>query len=507
MKYEYVFSLIKNNKWIVFYFLFLTIFLLFVHTRGIVLYDEGYILNSALRTINGEVPYKDFHFVYTPGSIYIVLVGFFLFGKSVLAERLITVAFAILTSFLLLMIARKISKNKFYQALTVSFYIVWGPLHTNFSWPVTYAVFSGILTSYFWLNGVEKQRKIFFHLAGTATLLTFLFKQNFGFAIIICCLISFIITREIRKVKFIITYFVGFSIPLLIFLLYLFQTKALFPFFDDFYIFTIKRIVVDGTLSTSFIYHESPVLLFAKFGFYILPVICSCYAIFLSFKKKNNLLFLPIFCLLYYFFGIRPTTDYIHVTPLLAITSIPFVQCVASIHNRRIKKFLFLSMIILIGIGFYRGLWNGYYKWEEPLIKSGSFMNNNNIRIWVDENKKIFINQYVSYIDSYTKPSDYIFVNEYEPFLYFVVNRKNPTKFDIVGPNLFYKHYEKEVIFYLIKNRVQVIVTYTNWKSSFLAEYIKNHYVIDKEIGGYLLWKKNDNKISKESESRASIVD
>ncbi len=49
----------KHFSYILSILLFLII-LIFFHFRGVIFYDEGYILNSALRVAHGEVPYRDF---------------------------------------------------------------------------------------------------------------------------------------------------------------------------------------------------------------------------------------------------------------------------------------------------------------------------------------------------------------------------------------------------------------------------------------------------------------
>ena len=54
----------------------LLILLSFFHLKGIIPYDEGWVLHPAVRFLQGDVPYKDFHFIYTPGSIFIA--AFFL---------------------------------------------------------------------------------------------------------------------------------------------------------------------------------------------------------------------------------------------------------------------------------------------------------------------------------------------------------------------------------------------------------------------------------------------
>jgi uncharacterized membrane protein len=51
-------------------------------------YDEGIILCGADRVLHGELPYRDFWTMYSPGQYYILSILFRLIGRSLLTERL-----------------------------------------------------------------------------------------------------------------------------------------------------------------------------------------------------------------------------------------------------------------------------------------------------------------------------------------------------------------------------------------------------------------------------------
>lgn len=57
----------RNNFFIPFVFFFFLFFVLaFFQTKGIILYDEGYILTAAQRIVDGQIVYRDFDFAYMP---------------------------------------------------------------------------------------------------------------------------------------------------------------------------------------------------------------------------------------------------------------------------------------------------------------------------------------------------------------------------------------------------------------------------------------------------------
>jgi hypothetical protein len=71
---------------IVFLLSYLLLFLGMPRRPGI--YDEGIVLTGAMRVVAGQIPYRDFYFIYGPAEIYIVAGLFKIFGPSLLAERL-----------------------------------------------------------------------------------------------------------------------------------------------------------------------------------------------------------------------------------------------------------------------------------------------------------------------------------------------------------------------------------------------------------------------------------
>jgi hypothetical protein len=52
------------------------------------LYDEGIVLTGAMRVAAGQIPHRDFYFIYGPAEVYILAGLFKIFGPSLLAERL-----------------------------------------------------------------------------------------------------------------------------------------------------------------------------------------------------------------------------------------------------------------------------------------------------------------------------------------------------------------------------------------------------------------------------------
>jgi hypothetical protein len=69
-------------------FLVSYLFLFFGMMRRPGMYDEGIVLTAAMRVAAGQVPHRDFYFIYGPAEIYVLAGLFKAFGPSVLVERL-----------------------------------------------------------------------------------------------------------------------------------------------------------------------------------------------------------------------------------------------------------------------------------------------------------------------------------------------------------------------------------------------------------------------------------
>ena len=74
-------------------FLISYLVLFFGMTRRPGMYDEGIVLTGAMRVAAGQIPHRDFYFIYGPAEAYILAGLFKVFGTSLLAERLFDLFF------------------------------------------------------------------------------------------------------------------------------------------------------------------------------------------------------------------------------------------------------------------------------------------------------------------------------------------------------------------------------------------------------------------------------
>jgi hypothetical protein len=331
--------------------------------------DEGYILHSAQRLHSGEIPYKDFNFIYTPGSIYVISAVFCLLGESILTGKIIVIFIAAITSIFIYLISYRIVKIRPLAISSVLIYLAWGPSHINFPFPVNFCIFTGITSLYIFLKIVEKPT-IFYHvLLGIMVFITFYFKQNFGFALFWDYLILFILFKKIRTKK-IILFFFAFFIGLAIFLLYLILTQSISGFITySNYAYTEYFIL--HTVVAPFPYDlANPVGIVLKMFVYLLPLILSIFTIVISLSSRNKIEWIAssLFVLFYYLVGIYPSTDYVHISPLLSLVGLPLV--ILS-NYKKFKLYIVIYVLIICVIigGFYTAFFKGYYRWGAPMTQ------------------------------------------------------------------------------------------------------------------------------------------
>lgn len=490
------------NKIVVFVSFFI---LLFFFNRGFAYYDEGFILHATQRVMRGEIPYKDFDLIYTPATIYLTAAAFKIFGESVLSGRILMFLVGLLTSYLIYIISFRATKNSLTSFLSVLIYLGWGPTHINFPWPSMLVLTAAVAA----LWALPR-----YYLVGLLTAVVFLIKQNFGVAVFLSVVIGLEWTRGIRGIR---EFFLGIITGLAPFLGYLLLTNSLAGFLDNFYFYTIKRFLFEGAALTPF---PSGV----KGLFYLLPGLISLVAILLAFKKHKKLLTLPVFTLLFYLFGIRPTTDFVHLTTLMSITGLPlsvifsnfqissskkqtkFKSQLNNFSKKTSKKFLkfnnlrfvwrtcwLIFGVLLIGLGFYTGLFKNYYRWDSPIIKQNFFVSNPKAKILVDQKFYEVIPRLVSEIKRKSGKEDYIFIFPNASMFYFLTGRKNPTRFIGLAHNFQTRAQEQEIIKALQSKNVRLVLTnepIVGNDYKIIRKYILDNFKKKKEIFEFSLWER-----------------
>jgi hypothetical protein len=154
-------------------------------TQVVNAYDEGFVLYGASRILNGDVPYKDFWLVYTPGQFYAVAGLFAMFGESVLTERIWDTIARLSLVIGVYLVAAALSPPKIAIIPSIVVTIWLGPVEYY-----GYAVFPSLSFSIFGafclLKYISSGQLYWLIASGLAVGMAIIFRHDIGFYAFIC---------------------------------------------------------------------------------------------------------------------------------------------------------------------------------------------------------------------------------------------------------------------------------------------------------------------------------
>ncbi len=142
------------------------------------IYDEGIMLEGAVRVGHGEVPYRDFYAIYTPGGFYTLAGVFRLFGRSILVERIWDALVRLAVCLVVLAIGRRVlTKTASYFCCLLTAVV----LQTcGYSGSQPEAMFFSLLGILLLLHSLPENRADWVFLSGTVTGIAALYRHNIG---------------------------------------------------------------------------------------------------------------------------------------------------------------------------------------------------------------------------------------------------------------------------------------------------------------------------------------
>jgi hypothetical protein len=166
------------------------------YNRGAWLSVIGYSVSPAERVLQGEVPYRDFLYNYTPGMLWLNALLMRLFGVSLMTIHVGLLVFKVATLMILYFVAKRLVGV--WAALVpvalslswIGYKYIFGVFPTQYSMPF---ILLGII---FMLTYDEGGRLRFLFLSGLSVGIVFLFKYNVGILLFACGTLAIII-REL----------------------------------------------------------------------------------------------------------------------------------------------------------------------------------------------------------------------------------------------------------------------------------------------------------------------
>lgn len=202
------------------------------------LVDEGFTNYGAQRLLAGQIPHKDFFFLWSPGILYWHALWQKIFGASLLAGRFSQLLFCSLIVFCVPLISKLHLKTSVAGA---NFAACCATLWGFALWNMPYASWYAIAFCYLALLALRRN----FFLAGVLFSLSFWMKQNVGILSPVFLLLLYLWLgkfAEIRKVLF------GFVLGLMPGFIYFYSHRAFFAFYRQVFLFpfTYKNVMALG---------------------------------------------------------------------------------------------------------------------------------------------------------------------------------------------------------------------------------------------------------------------
>lgn len=215
-----------------------TLFGWLFNRESVLNYSIGYNLYGAERVVDGETPYRDFHTLYPPATLYLNAAVFKLFGITLYNALFGVFVFKVLTAMTLYLCGAKIMPRSWAVIAALSSLIWLRPNGPFKAVPMHYGALFLALALFFLLNNLSKRNRGWLLLAGLSLGVLTLFKHNIGgyalLGTLICVLFDdgrgeFKVDDVARNYRRALIVAAGFAAPVAPVLVYMAARDALLP--------------------------------------------------------------------------------------------------------------------------------------------------------------------------------------------------------------------------------------------------------------------------------------
>ncbi len=515
----------KANPLIVASLIFIILFLLSFLTREIrpLACDMGEFVNNPLRILYGDLPYKDFWLLFSPGEVYLPALIYRIFGINTDILRISMILFSCLSVFLPFYLGRYLFKSNIHSIILSLLYFFTSVI-SNYEVPeyIHFYMFFIFASCIFMIRYFKemKTRDIFLSglLIGGAFYFRF-YEAGAGLAGLCTSLLLFVIIEKIsfKKSLSLFSLFVsGTLIPIIITLLFfinmlptLFRaiviesvsngTSMSIPYFAQFYesfdlfLKDISLLLVHFGFGSmiELIFHflkSLPILFFYLIPFLILPLFIIY--IFTKPDKKSFLI-----AAVFFFWGLfsmpkgfgRPDLAHLSLPVMPFLVFLYFSVLILNYHDvsTKIKKIyikLSIGIIAVMSIMIIMPVFKIMFLIENPIYKVHTLHGTLSYKTQKEaqEVKKVY-----EYIEKNTRHGDYIFVTPWDgaPF-YVITYRKDPTYYDSMNDLILRPSVEKQenICADILSHKTKLIIHSIDWgydnkpeqKFSVACAYLKN---------------------------------
>jgi hypothetical protein len=495
--------------------------------RSVNLLDEGSTAAQALRIVNGELIYRDFFTVVTPGSYYTVAWLLQIFGERLMVLRWTALVTGLLIVLVTTIVARRVMAWPF-AAGAALMTTVWGWFLVTPNYYSLQAALLALMALACYLQRARGSSEKWIVAAGVMTGLTALVKQNVGAYAAVALLASIWVVRlfESRwnlrgRMRASAMFIAGICIPVVPALLLLIAAGAGPYLYESWVFYPLAKYPERFALPYPAFFEPLPEHgtseRWVRFVIF-LPVIVYPLTAIAMIRARERQALLPIALMglllllqswpradvAHILFGLQPT--FILFAYLLSLGARRLAATVGEpppegggyISRGYIGRNVAATAVMLVPLALL--LWNGYKRtdWEYAnyVAHLGANRGSGVTTIPIEANR---IDAVTRYIAEHTAPDDPIFVVPWAAGFYFLTDRANPTRTDFMlfaDPELYpcllsrlEQHPPKYVIYgYTWDVDEKRFRDY----AAPIDRYIRSRYTIESGVDGYEIWRRID---------------
>jgi hypothetical protein len=507
-------------------------------------YDEAIGIYGARSVMNGEIPYRDFWTIYSPGYFYFLAFFLNLLNWHVITERIVTIAFLILPAVGVFFITKKIIDMRA-SVLAFILTIIWTGNFPFFGKSAPVVLSLALLSIVIVFKYIERRKRTYLFLSGLVTGLTAYFRHEFGASIFGAQILFLIILlfsentdvntiakKSVFCLKAIMQYAAGFLIILIPGIIYLLINVPFDDLYQQLYYVPLKIYPNFRYLPFPFFHGwiYSPYVSWITFiemvsdgiVFYLIFFIylITFVSIILNFIRRNIKIHDNQFMLLLLLFLMGITfcsqafirSELEHLYSAMVLSFVLFTYLFWRVRNRTVKYFYILMLILLFITPLEKKaktIYKCYFSKNTYWFKYDKLKGICDRSDWA-----VSFEQAIDYIKRNVPKNEKIFVGNYyhdrvllnDMMIYFLTERDACTKYHELHPGVTTTaKVQTEIVNDFIKNKVHYIVLCDNREfleknqsriSSrvfILDNYIHNNFVPIDIFGGYEIWRAKEN--------------
>ena len=468
--------------------------------RNANLLDEGSTAAQGLRVLNGELIYRDFFTVVTPGSYYTVAWLFQAFGPSLMVLRWAALVTGLAVLLVTLLIARRVMSWPFAAAAALMT-TVWGWFLVTPNFYSLEAALFALIALWCHLQYLERRTTRWIMTAGVLAGLTAMVKQNVGVYAAVAIIVSIWVSRPLAKGRGYTTamFLTGIGMAVLPALLFLILSGAGPYLYESWVYYPLAKYPERFALPYPSFFE--PLAEHGAFERWVriviyLPVVVfplTAIAVIRAREHRPALIAIGVMAVMLLLQS-WPRADVPHILFGLQPTFILLAYLLyAGSRGHAVGTVVMLTPILLL-------LWYGYKRTDSEYSNYVAHLRADRAQgvatVPIDAQRIDLVTQYVR---GHTDPGEPIFVVPWAAGFYFLTDRANATRTDFLlfaDPEMY-----PCLLARLEEKRPKYVIYGYTWDvdnnrfrdyAAPIDSYIRSRYAIEDEVDGYEIWRRID---------------